>query len=174
MNHAHIQRLCAHLEEQRGALLAEAARFTQAERLASRPGGWSVDQVLEHVARVDGMVTELLRSRAPRLPRLTAPPAHGPDLDRLGFMLSRRRRVEAVAGSEPRGLLHGAELDDALTGARDRLLNAVSALIGFDAGAASYPHPILGELDLLQWVVFAGYHDGRHALQLREWRMADP
>jgi hypothetical protein len=35
-------------------------------------------------------------------------------------------------------------------------------------GDITVPHPVLGPLNLYQWVLFVGGHESRHAIQIRE------
>ena len=51
---------------------------------------------------------------------------------------------------------------------RARLVDAVVAVDGLDASEVRQAHHVFGELDLYQWVFFAGFHERRHTAQLRE------
>jgi hypothetical protein len=31
-----------------------------------------------------------------------------------------------------------------------------------------YPHPLVGMLNLYQWILFVGQHEGRHSEQIRD------
>lgn len=39
---------------------------------------------------------------------------------------------------------------------------------GLALGSVTAPHPVLGEIDVYQWLLFLGAHEGRHADQVRE------
>ena len=42
------------------------------------------------------------------------------------------------------------------------------ACLWVDPGTLRAAHPLLGEMDLHQWILFAAKHELRHAAQLRE------
>ncbi|MEA2712972.1 MAG: hypothetical protein QOK27_933, partial [Gemmatimonadales bacterium] len=35
-------------------------------------------------------------------------------------------------------------------------------------GGLTFSHPLLGSLDLYQWILFVGQHEARHAAQIAE------
>jgi hypothetical protein len=43
---------------------------------------------------------------------------------------------------------------------------AVVSASGLSLGEIKHTHPILGELDLYQWLIFVGQHEGRHKKQI--------
>ena len=68
----------------------------------------------------------------------------------------------------PRGDLSAAEGLAALETSRRELLSAVAEGDGLALGTVTYPHPLLGDLNLYQWILFVGQHEARHAGQIRE------
>jgi hypothetical protein len=46
------------------------------------------------------------------------------------------------------------------------MLEAVEQLAAYDLTHLKYPHPLLGELDMYQWILIAGGHEGRHIAQI--------
>ena len=52
--------------------------------------------------------------------------------------------------------------------ARAALRQAVLAADGRALSEVSAPHARLGTLNLYQWLIFLGTHEGRHAAQIRE------
>jgi hypothetical protein len=155
---------------------------------------WSVLHVLEHCARVDGIITSLLQGMLPAAPLLGArvvgagagagpgaeavgaepaasttvgrPPRPG----RLGLVADRSRRVNAVPGSEPVGGMEYDQVERMLAGARADLLTTVDSAADRDLDRTTRAHPLLGPLSIRQWIIFAGLHDARHAGQIAEIR----
>jgi hypothetical protein len=80
------------------------------------------------------------------------------------------RSVRRVSGesSLPPGQLDAAAAWARLEWERVRLRQIVIAADGLALGDLSAPHARLGPLNLYQWLIFLGGHEGRHALQIRE------
>jgi uncharacterized damage-inducible protein DinB len=133
---------------------------------------WSVAEVLEHLNRVERGVTRLLvhgleRARAEGIgPELET----GTVMDSLDrFQLTRRGRpISAPEPVRPRGALSAAQALAALTESREALLLALEAADGLALGAITQSHPLLGPLNLYQWVLFVGQHEARHATQIQD------
>jgi uncharacterized damage-inducible protein DinB len=133
---------------------------------------WSVAEVLEHLHRVERGITRLLvhsieRAKAEGI---------GPELEASSMMesldpfeLTRRGRpVSAPEPVLPRGDLSAAQAIAALTNSRQAFLSALEAADGLALGAITHSHPLLGPLNLYQWVLFVGQHEARHASQIHE------
>ena len=62
-----------------------------------------------------------------------------------------------------------ADINEALAGlesSREALRAAAVAASGLSLGEIKHTHPFLGELDLYQWLIFVGQHEGRHKKQI--------
>jgi hypothetical protein len=81
-------------------------------------------------------------------------------------IVNRSRGVSAVDGSHPRGELGMDAAWAALDERRSALLEAVRAADGRAIGAIRFPHPVFGELNAYQWLVFVGAHEARHTAQV--------
>lgn len=55
-----------------------------------------------------------------------------------------------------------------LEAARADLRAAVASADGLALEAVRAPHPVFGDLNLYQWIVFVAAHEERHAGQIRE------
>jgi len=55
-----------------------------------------------------------------------------------------------------------------LNESREMLRAAVAEADGLALGSITHPHPVLGEIDLYQWILFVGHHEARHAQQIDE------
>ncbi len=51
---------------------------------------------------------------------------------------------------------------------RRALREAVISGDGLALSEVKYPHPVLGEINLYQWILFVGSHEVRHTAQIRE------
>jgi hypothetical protein len=137
-----------------------------------RPGTWSVAEVLEHLHRVEtGIARVILRTieRASvegiREERETESLLHSLDSLRL---LERDRHLSAPESVAPRGEFTSAQGLSALASSREAFLTAVRTGDRLALGSLTFPHPLLGPLNLYQWILFVGQHEKRHAAQIAE------
>jgi DinB superfamily len=174
--HARTTELLDHLARQR-ALLRRAVEDVPPHRRDARPAPdrWSVANILEHLAIVEGRVASGLAQRL-AAERARLPPAsdatsvvRAADMDRY---LDRGRPIASSETSWPAANLPS----DAAWEAAERAREATCALVldadGLSVDTVVAPHPALGSLNMHQWVVFLGGHDARHALQIQEVGLA--
>lgn len=163
---AHLEAL---LDRYRSGLARAYSETPERLRSASPPtGGWSPDQVIEHLAETERSILELLSRLLDQ-----AGPRSDEDFDEerfsamldLPFVLDRSQRVR---GRQPSGELDAAAAWDALAKSRRAVLKLVDDAQGVRLEDTSYPHPATGEqLNGYQWVAFLALHEGRHAEQIR-------
>jgi len=79
-------------------------------------------------------------------------------------ILEHLRMVEA--GVARRTNVDFSEALEGLESSREALRAAAGAASGLSLGEIKHTHPILGELDLYQWLIFVGQHEGRHKKQI--------
>lgn len=162
-----------HLERTRDAFVAASSGLS-ATQLSFRTGesAWSIAEIVEHVALAD---RGLLAVVTEKMPAGAAPaPGKASDAGRFARLAARipprSRRIDA-----PRHLIPTqafASVDAALAAfleARGRLI-AIAAAPPDDVAARVVPHRLLGELDLEEWLYFAGLHCQRHVDQIAEIR----
>jgi hypothetical protein len=170
---ARTQEVLAHLDAHRAALAAAVATLPAARRThRPAPNRWSVAEVLEHLGIVEGGITQLLQAqvaaaRAGGLgaERDTSPVVPTVPVDRL---LDRSAPLTASARSQPTGSLDAEAAWTALVDRRLALRELVLAADGLALSEVIVPHPILGPLNVYQWLVFIGAHERRHADQIQE------
>ena len=171
--HTRTTELLQHLEHHR-AILREALDATPEELRGRKPAPerWSVAEVLEHLAIVEQQIGALLQRGLRRamaggtLPKDTDHSPVVPTVD-AAQLLDRERRLQARQGVVPsRGLLAGQAWTELAT-SRAVLRDVVLAADGLVTASIVAPHPFLGELTFHQWIVFVGFHEARHAAQIR-------
>lgn len=129
--------------------------------------GWTIAQVLEHLARVeDGsgrVVSRLCEAAAGTAEAETAPLM--PALAALG--------IETVATPlaapemvQPQDGLSAADALARLREARARVVRVLLANAGRALSGVSHPHPRLGVLNGYQWGLFLALHQRRHMAQI--------
>lgn len=135
------------------------------------PERWSVAETAEHTTVVLDSITRLLTSRLlqqPLPPRESSPRITDDQIIRLMFDRSKRR--DAPATTLPTGRYPSRDaVVSAFTAARNQLAEWVTVTEA-DLREFGSPHPALGKLDGVQWLLFVAAHTERHTHQIREVR----
>ncbi|MGA7992782.1 MAG: DinB family protein [Thermoanaerobaculia bacterium] len=169
--HPRLAGIASFLEDSRSRVVS-AARAVAPENSARRPpgGGWSVDEILTHLALVEPGVAKLVeksvrRARESGLPRETS---EEPVLHLLDGRPIERVETPWTAPDfvVPREALERDTALAALVRSRETLTAAIAELDGWALAEVAAPHPILGALNMYEWLVFLGKHELRHLSQL--------
>ncbi len=172
--HPRLQEILTYLDERRAELRAAVDAVPTAQR-QTRPAAdrWSAAEVVEHLAMVEGRMARGIFAK-----RIDEARANG---------IGPERETTPVAGSfnaapvldrstprtapEPVVPLGAKEFDTAwaeLEQVRAGLRSTLTAADGLALGEIRHAHPTLGEMNLYQWALWVGSHEGRHAAQVRE------
>jgi DinB superfamily len=169
--HARLAEAMDYVEEKRNELLRSFSGVAT-DRLNSRVSedGWTVGQILEHLRLVESGVARLIakrvgQARAAGLGEEQSTESVMPSFD------SHRARLESTVLISPELVRPRADVDhqEALAGletSRRALREAATSANGLALGEIKHTHPILGELDLYQWLLFLGQHEERHKKQI--------
>jgi hypothetical protein len=165
--------LLQHLERNR-AVLRQALEEAPPELRERRPAPdrWSVAEVLEHLAIVERQISKLL-DRGLRTALASGPLPAGSDASPVlptidaQRLLDRGRRLEAGERVRPSQGLTAAAAWLLLQETRASLQGVLLAGDGLRTDAITAPHPSLGALTFHQWFAFVGFHEARHAAQIR-------
>ncbi len=171
--HARTEEVLTYLDAQHAAL--DDAVAAVPEELRDRrpaPDRWSIAEILDHVAIVNGRANEFLEAQvaSAREAGLGEERETGPVTSTFdpAPILDRSRKRTASERSQPRAGIGVGEAHAALA-ATQRALRDL--LVGWDGLALSeliLPNPVFGPLDVYQWALFVAGHEGRHAAQIRE------
>lgn len=175
--HPRLAEVAGFLAAQR-AELVDAARSVPSDGWTDRvtPAGWSPAEIADHLRIVEHGVVRLVQKLVTEA-RAAGHPVETEtssvlDPAFIARTVDRTRPLEAPARVMP---TRAADIETALAsmqGERAELLEAMSAGDGLALGSLQWEHPVLGVLDLYEWLVFVGAHEGRHAAQLREIALA--
>lgn len=172
--HPHTLELLAHLDAQRAILRAAFdAAPAKLRSVKPAPHRWSVAGVIEHLAIAESGITTLLsRGLRTALANGALPPNRdtGPVLASIDAapILDRERKVTAREALHPNANLDPEAAWQELEAAGKRFREVVLAADGLDTSSVRAPHPVFGELTFAQWAAFVGYHEARHAAQIRQ------
>ncbi len=135
------------------------------------PERWSVAETAEHTTVVLDSISRMITTRLleqPLPPRESSPRITDDQIIRLLFDRSRRR--DAPSTTLPTGRYASrAETMTVFGTARDHLMEWVSVTEA-DLREFGSPHPALGKLDGVQWLLFLAAHTERHTRQILETR----
>ena len=169
--HARLAETMDYVEEKRKELLQSFAGVP-GDRLSRRPsaGGWSVAEILDHLGIVESGIARLITKRAGRAREAGLGDERSTE-SVLGSFDPHRAKLDNAAMQAPETVQPraNADIDEALAGlksSREALRAAAQAASGLSLGEIKHTHPILGELDLYQWLIFVGQHEGRHRKQI--------
>ncbi len=171
--HPRLTELLDYLETQRTRVLDAAAPLPR-ERWAVRPAPdqWSVAEVCFHLHRVERGVAKLIDKRVSEA-RAMGHPAELDASSVLGTLdgrglMDRSRRLVAPERVSPQELPDPAVVQQQLEESRAMLRAALAEADGLALGTITHLHPVLGEIDLYQWILFVGQHEARHVEQITE------
>jgi uncharacterized damage-inducible protein DinB len=171
--HPRLEEVLGYLDSER-ADLRDAVELVPAELRDQQPGPdrWSVAQVLQHLVMIEkriamGMTKWVGDARAGGLGPEAETSSVLSSLD-LGLIADRSKRHSAPEQVRPTGDLDAASAWTALEKTRSALRAAVLPGDGLALSEVIHPHPVLGPINLYQWLLFVGSHETRHTGQVRE------
>jgi len=172
MDFRSVPEIYEHIDGTRARLVAAVENLSgEQHTFRTAPGRWSVAELVEHLAIVEGNVVGLLQKLLGKSEEAGAAAATVPDLFADPVSIeefverSRVAKYEAPERIRPTGL----PLADSLARLRDSraALHALRPRVErADGRALRFPHPAWGPLDLYQWLLFVGAHEDRHLAQI--------
>lgn len=166
--HPRMAEVVSALEEaQRDMLDILAAIPATCHDLHPAQGGWSIAQIVEHLALTEDGIGRLIATLIKQVEGVeeTATDQIAPTVERFQVW-NPIHRIEAPALVVPTGQV---SCEDALTRqstARARVIVALKRASGRALGAVTAPHPVVGPLNGYQWGLFLAQHQRRHLLQI--------
>ncbi|HMG12362.1 MAG TPA: DinB family protein [Gemmatimonadaceae bacterium] len=169
--HPRLAETMTFVEEKRRELF-QSFEGVDGDRLCRRaaPDAWSVAEILEHLRLVESGIARLITKRAGQakdagLGEEKSTASVMPTFERFNATLD-NAIMQAPATLLPRANVDISEALDGLESSREALRAAVVSASGLSLGEIKHTHPFLGELDLYQWLIFVGQHEGRHKRQI--------
>jgi uncharacterized damage-inducible protein DinB len=171
--HPRIQEVLEYLDTTRTALSNAVEQVAPARR-DEQPAAdrWSVAQVLDHLAIIEGRIVRLVAGR------ITEAKAAGlgPEVETSSVLDSinrngirdRSKPVEAPEPVRPQSGRDAASGWQALEQSRSNLRAATLEGDGLALSEVTQQHPVLGLINLYQWLIFVGAHEARHTDQISE------
>lgn len=167
------QELVDAISRTRQSLLKHVSGLSDAQLSYKPEGGeWSLNDILHHLALTDEANGKLASRALRHAQEKSVPPDPTPDgsvVHCLDEALTPLTNVKATAPDFVRPQSHQSAADSLarLEASRERMVAVVEQLSSYDLTQLKYPHPFLGELDMYQWILIAGGHEGRHVAQIK-------
>jgi len=170
--HPRIEELFDHLDRRRSEVRSAVDSIPVDRHQIQPDGQWSVVNVLEHLAMVEGGVAVFFRKRIDDA-RTTG---LGPETETTSVLeqplsfniLDRSRKLRGSDAVRPVSGIDTAGAWRSLEATRLQLREVVTSADGLAIGELSHPHRVFGPLNFYQWLVFVADHEARHAAQIRE------
>jgi len=157
------------LERTRDGFVAATHHLSDAQyQFKPDPDGWSIGQIVEHVALAELRFLDLVGKLA-HAPAPNAEKTRGPArFSRLDAVVPSRaqRRIAAPEVLTPKGTWASPEVSlAAFVEARNQAI-AVAAAVDAEALEHVMPHRFFGEFDVEEWAYFMALHSARHTAQV--------
>jgi uncharacterized damage-inducible protein DinB len=169
--HARLTEAMKFLDDRRTELLQSVAD-ADSDRLRARPAPekWSVAEILEHLRIVEAGVARLITKRVTKAREAGIAQEGSTEsilasLDQYASILQ-YAPITAPETVRPRSDVDPEEALAGLGRSRDDLRAAAELANGIALGDIKHTHPVLGEIDLYQWLIFIGQHETRHRRQI--------
>lgn len=161
--------LDARRKELRDAIDSVPAQSRNTQPTANQ---WSVAQVLNHLTIIDkriaaGVGKWIADAQANGLGHETETTSVTATIPNEKIV-DRSRKVEAPEEIRPRTDVDAETAWNELEQARAKLRAAFLSGDGLALGEVVQPHPVLGPINVYQWMLFCASHEARHTLQIRE------
>ena len=170
-----VQEIVDSMAADRQTLLASIEGLSQSQLdYRAADGQWSISDILHHMALTDEANAKLMSRMLAKAESLNLPPDPSPDrsevhsLDQYAEMT--RGKAQAPDFVTPQCQLPVEESLARLAASRENLAGTVEKLARYDLYQLTYPHPLLGNLHLYQWLLIGGRHEARHAAQIRKMK----
>lgn len=170
--HPRVAELLAHAEGTRTALLAFLGSLSAAQFSATGPGdGWSPSQHAAHLHLVESSSVRAL-FRAFRTARDAGLAQETEQSSLVGVLdetdlVGGTRKLQAPDFVRPVDAPDWETLRDRLAQSRAGLHTWAAEADGYALATVHVPHPVLGTLNLYEWVAMIDGHERRHLRQMR-------
>ena len=167
-----VQELVDAISSYRQALMDSISGLSEAQLDYKAEGGqWSIGDILHHLALTDEANAKLTSRMLKQAQALSLPLDSTPHESTLNSLDSyadvlRNTKAQAPEFVKPQSHLPVEESLARMKASREKFLDSVGHLAQYDLSELSYPHPLLGNLNMYQWILIAGGHERRHTAQI--------
>ena len=170
MNFQSIDEIFAENDRIHAGLLRtlESISDTQASKLADGEK-WTISQIVEHIAIVDEGSSKICNRLLTKAREENRPAAGSVNISN-GFRTQSAEidQIKIVAPDrvQPSGNIPIADSLVRMEENRRRLGEIKPLFENFDGDSDKFPHPFLGDLSAVEWLIMKGGHEARHTRQI--------
>jgi uncharacterized damage-inducible protein DinB len=167
-----LDEIFTHMDNVRAELSGRVEDLDEAELVLRNNGeGWCPEELAEHLALVERSIMGVVERLLGKSEELNAPPSADGKIDPpVKFPSAVRKtemnKVEAPDRIRPQGGVAVAQSLQDLKTSREYLKSLRSRMAAVDLSEAKFPHPVMGPLNLYQWLLFIAEHEARHLAQI--------
>lgn len=171
MTYNNLSEIFDAMDKTRAHLRARLEHLTgEEENARPSPEAWSAKEIAEHLAIIEERLSKLFpvmvtKAEAGGLQRRADQPFRPISVE---SMIERSKREKYVAPDEVRPTGAGSIPDSIarLTRSRETIHALRPRIEALDLSSVTYPHPVFGQLNTYQWLIFLAAHEGRHLRQI--------
>lgn len=148
----------------RHTILKKVESFSN-DKLNEKPSEeeWSAMQILDHLQKIETTIADGVAQTIEKNEQNKA--IKKP----IQLSVSRKVKVQAPKRTVPEdNYFTLEEMKEKLNASRNRLYEVFASAGEETLRNNSMPHPVFGDVPLVQWFPFIGYHEKRHLAQLEE------
>ena len=171
-----LQELVDRISHNRETMLQSISELSDQQlNYKSEEDPWSICDIVHHLALTDEANAKLMSNLLKKARAENLPPDPSPDgseihsADEL-FARVAEPKFEAPPLVAPQSHLPVEDSLARLRTSRERMLESIDELSGFDLNQRTYPHPFAGPLNGHQWILMAGGHEHRHTQQIKRMK----
>ena len=134
-------------------------------------GGWSIQEIVEHVSIVDTSIFKLVTSLLKKTEEAGKTVEVNMPMEISILEIAERSKTEKYTAAEsalPTGKVAISDSIKILEDIQVQLFTLQPRLEAIDLTHLTFAHRIFGTLTLGQWLVFFGFHEQRHLGQIEE------
>jgi hypothetical protein len=150
-----IREIVEGIERNRRTTLEMVSGLSEEEFAFREQEEWSIALILEHLVLAETgtskVIRKVLKEGAGRLPPY---PADDSALVVRPPEVPREKMSKAPEAAQPKGGRSRDEILAAAKEAREQTLRSLEMMAGADPRAATFPHPLFGDIDLFHWAWF--------------------
>jgi hypothetical protein len=168
---ARLRQIIDEIERTRSQLLAMVSGSTQSE-LDSRPlpDQWSIGEILHHLSIIENQVTHVAAKQIGRAEKSGLAPDPSDEsilqsLDQFAIETA-PQKIASPQFAVPTKSIKKEDLLEELKKSRIALMEQLRKAHSYDLSRLQFPHPVLGRLDMYQWILYVGKHEQRHIHQM--------
>ena len=174
---ARLQQIIDEIQKTRSLLLTKVSGLTQSEiDFRPVPDQWSIGEILHHLSIIENQVTHVAAKQIQRAEKMGLAPDPSDEsvlhsLDQFAIETA-PQKITSPQFAVPTKGMKKEDLLEELKRSRIALMEKLSTAHAIDLSRLQFPHPVLGRLDMYQWILYIGKHEQRHINQIELLRSA--